>query len=385
VTASPPPSLHTATARLPLVCRPHLHYPSFNARIEEVSACAAKSTLDIPPTDRINAACATWNLAALIASDCGLPDYAEELCLRQLRLFRQVWPVTGDTAIAALQPLVNLVRLTARTGQKNLAYDELTALHHTVHHGGLLIVHGHTIDLTGFTDDATRQRIRPWLRFLMLDDGTRLLASTAQWAKAAAHAAVYDDTCNRLTEARQTQAVAALAEGDSDRAAYVIGSATVAAPWETVVADVLHYLARDTTAGSTSADYPALTTTVNNLFHTAPAHTRMFRTRLALMVTELAPPGSTAQVDLHGTIVHDVLEGGDFYAAREILRRGTTPTNEPRRIQLEDIVRRAGLGAGCLPEGALPVIEEATRIAGGSLKRCLRPRRAAPGSSGSTR
>ncbi|OIJ97771.1 hypothetical protein BIV25_13265 [Streptomyces sp. MUSC 14] len=378
MSASPPTRLHPVTARLPLVSRPHLHYPSLDARIEEVSACAAKSALDLPTSDRINAACATWNLSALIASDCGMPGYAEDLCLRQLRLFRQAQPITGDTAIAALQPLVNLIRLTARAGQKNTAYDQLTALHHAVHHGGPATVHGHTIDLADFTDDATRQHIRPWLRFVMLDDGTRLLASTAQWTKAAAHAAAYDDTPSRLTEARQTRAIAALADSDPDHAASLIDSACVTDSWETVVADVLRYLVRDPSASTTAAHYSALITAVESIFDQAPAHTRLFRTRLALTVIEMAPPSSTAQANLHDTVVHDVLKAEDFYAAREILRRSTAPASAPYRAQMKDIVRGAGLGAGRLPDGALPVIEEATCIAGDSLTRCLAQDRTPP-------
>ncbi|MFC5956811.1 hypothetical protein ACFP51_20730 [Streptomyces pratens] len=374
MTTNPSARLHPATVRLPLVCRSHLHYPSLNTRIEEVSACAAKSARkSLPAPDRLNAACATWNLSALIASDCGLPGYARNLCLRQLHLFRQAWPVTGDTAIAALQPLVNLVRLTARTGQKNAAYDQLTTLHHAVHHGGPVTAHGHTIDLTSFTDDATRRHIRPWLRFVMLDDGTRLLASTSQWAKAAAHASAYDDTPSRLAEARQARTIAALADGAPARAASLIGSATVTDPGETAVSEVLRYLVRDTTDSATPSHHHALASTVENIFVKAPAHTRMFRTRLALTVIELAPPGSTAQADLRNTVVHDVLAARDFYAAREILRRSTTPTDTCHRTQLQDIVRRAGLGVGRLPEGALPVIEKATDIAGESLTQCLVP------------
>ncbi|MER5301323.1 hypothetical protein ABT039_17875 [Streptomyces lasiicapitis] len=372
MTTSPPGRLPPITARLPLVCRSHLHYSSLKARFEEISACAAKSArADAPVRDRINAACATWNLAALIASDCGLPDYAEDLCLRQLGLFRRAWPITGDTAIAALQPLINLIRLTARTGQKSTAFDELTALHHAVHHGGAVTTRDHTIDLTGFTDAATRQHIRPWLRFVMLDDGTRLLASTAQWSRAAAHATSYDDTYDRLTEARQTRTITALADDAPDQAAYLIDSATITHPWEAAVAALLRYLISDVAGSVLPSSYPALTTIVQNVFDAAPGHTRMFRTRLALAVIELAPPGSTVQNDLHHTVARDAIRAEDSYAAREILRHSLAAPGTPHRAQLEDAVRRAGLGAGRLPECAAQLVTDATRVAGDSLAQCL--------------
>ncbi|WP_437009882.1 thiopeptide-type bacteriocin biosynthesis protein [Streptomyces sp. enrichment culture] len=155
----------------------------------------------------------------------------------------QALPVSGDVAIALLQPLVNLIRLTARAGQKNTAYDQLTALHHAVQHGGTVTSRGHTVGLTGFTDDATRDHIRPWLHFLLVDDGTRLLASTCQWARAAAHAAVYDTAPDRLTEARQTGIVTVLAGHNPAHATRLIESATVIEPWETAVSGLLRHLA----------------------------------------------------------------------------------------------------------------------------------------------
>ncbi|MFF3501191.1 hypothetical protein [Streptomyces sp. NPDC003247] len=365
-----PAHLHPAAARLPLVCRSHLNYPSFDARIDEVSACAAKSTRSsLPVTDRINAACAAWNLCALIASDCGLHDYAQDLCLRQLHLFRQAWPVTGNAAIAALQPLVNLVRLTARAGQKAAAYDQLTALHHAVHRGGPVTVHGHVIDLTGFTDDTTREHIRPWLQLVMLDDGTRLLTATAQWARAAAHATAYDDAHSRLGEAHQTRVIAALADGNPAQATQLISSSASAEPWETAVSDVLRHLVRDASGNTAPIHYPALATTVENLFHEASAHTRMFRTRLALTVIELAPPNSTVHAGLRETVAREVLAASDAHVAREILRR--SPAGNPHRKELEDAVRSAGLGAGRLPGTAGSVMERAARIAGHSLTQCL--------------
>ncbi|MBT2412077.1 hypothetical protein J7I94_16120 [Streptomyces sp. ISL-12] len=366
-----PAGLHPVATRLPLVCRSHLHYPHLDARIEEVTACAAKSARDdLPLPDRINAACAAWNLSALIAADCGLPDKAEDLCVRQLRLFQQALPVTGDVAIALLQPLANLIRLTARAGQKNTAYDQLAALHNAVHHGGNITIRGHTVDLTGFTDDTTRRHIRPWLRLLMVDDGTRLLTSTGQWARAAAHAALYDATPDRLTEARQTHVLAALAAGAPDRATRAIDSATVTTTWETALAELLRYLTRHADKSNTPDQHLALAAAAGKLFDHPPAHTRMFRTRLALAVTELAPPGTTAPALCHA-VVRDALDSRDFYAAREILRRNTAPIDAPHRDFLENTVRSSRLGAGRLPQEISNAIAEATRTAGNDLTQCL--------------
>jgi hypothetical protein len=72
---APPAAVRDAAAHFPLICRNQLTYPSLAARLEELHTCAARSQTG-PLNERLNAACATWNLAALIASDCGRPDLA---------------------------------------------------------------------------------------------------------------------------------------------------------------------------------------------------------------------------------------------------------------------------------------------------------------------
>ena len=55
------------------------------------------------------------NLAALILSDCGLPDLARSLCWRQFDTLQTVArPDDPTSAQLALQPLINLARLDMR-------------------------------------------------------------------------------------------------------------------------------------------------------------------------------------------------------------------------------------------------------------------------------
>ncbi|WP_030894143.1 hypothetical protein [Streptomyces sp. NRRL F-5053] len=363
---------HQATARFPLVCRSHLVYPSFTARIEELHTCADKSAQAGPLNDRINAACATWNLAALIASDCGLPDLAADLCLRQLRLFQAAWPVVGDTAIAALQPMVNLIRLTARSGNPQAAYRQLTDLHHAVHHGSTVMLHGHRLDLTQFTTPATVRHIQPWLQFLMTDDGTRLLAATGQWARAAQHATAYDAEPTRLLDSRQARTLAAWHANDPDTADALLDEAQITEPWEAAVQQLLRH-GTATIAGRTGTGrFPTVLNAAQNVVEAAAPHTRMFRVRLVRTLLTLVP------TDPHGlteplcrTVVEDTEEAGDAFAAREILRSPSPMANERQRRNLEALVHDAGLGRGAIPAPALTVMNDALAAAGPSLARCL--------------
>jgi hypothetical protein len=72
----------------------------------------ARSTADQALT-RAAEAC---NLAALIASDCGMPGLARDLCWRQYGVFAQARIRDETTAKLALQPLINLARLHIRDG-----------------------------------------------------------------------------------------------------------------------------------------------------------------------------------------------------------------------------------------------------------------------------
>ncbi|MFI0941190.1 hypothetical protein [Streptomyces sp. NPDC021020] len=84
------------------------------------------------------------------------------------------------------------------------------SVHRAVHDGGTVTVHGAPIDLTDFTNDATREHIQPWLSTVILEDGTRLLASAGQWPRAAEHATAYDQVPERLHESRQATVMATL-------------------------------------------------------------------------------------------------------------------------------------------------------------------------------
>ncbi|MGW3562771.1 hypothetical protein ACWDSL_02515 [Streptomyces sp. NPDC000941] len=241
-----------------------------------------------------------------------------------------------------------------------------------VHDGGTVTVHGHPIDLTGFTTDTTRDHIQPWLRTLLLEDGTRLLVATSQWSQAAEHATAYDQAPERLHDSTQTQVIAHLHRADTDAANSLIDKATITEPWEKAVAQILRHYA-DRLAGRTTAEaFTTVARAVRDGLEPTPPHLRMFRVRLVLTAIDLAPEGCEAQVQpLHNAIVTDTAQAGDAYAAREILRRPVLSASEQPRVELEAIVRDGRLGQGTLPESVLSTMLQAVNTAEASLLHCL--------------
>ncbi|MFJ7997549.1 hypothetical protein ACIQ7D_10445 [Streptomyces sp. NPDC096310] len=364
--------------RFPLVSQSHLVYPSLAARVEEVRTCAEKSTQNGPPRGRINLACATWNLSALIASDCGLTDLATDLCQRQLRLFQEAWPVAGDTAIACLQPIVNLIRLTARAGDPQAAYQHLMSMHRALYDGGTVTVRGHPIDLTGLATDATLDHIQPWLRTVLLEDGTRLLAATGQWLEAADHATVYDKAPERLHTSRQAHVIAHLHTASPDAATSLIDTATITERWERAVAQNLRHYADHLADRATAEAFSAVVNTVRGALEPNPPNLRMFRARLVLAATDLASEGCEAQTrPLHNALISDTIQAGDAYAAREILRHPALSASERSHRELEAIVRDGRLSQGSLPKSVLSTMMRAVNTAGTSLVHCLAEERTA--------
>ncbi|MFF3556227.1 hypothetical protein ACFYXL_22810 [Streptomyces tsukubensis] len=373
MTTTPLPTpFHQVTARLPLVRRSHLVYPSFRARIEELRVCAERSARPGPLASRIDAACATWNLSALIASDSGLPEMAADLCVRQLRLFQAAWPVDGDVAIAALQPMVNLIRLTARSGAPDIAYRQLAGLHRAVHHGGTVTLHGQHIDLTRFATPATVGHIQPWLRFLMVDDGTRLLASTGHWAEAAEHAFTYDPEPHRLLDSRQSRIVSAWHANDPDTTHALLDEARITEPWEDAVLQLLRH-GTETLSGRTRVGlFAAAVVSAQTAVESTEPHTRMFRVRLARIVRALAPAsGQNLAKPVCRAVLDDTQRAGDAFAAREILRSPVPIADDRQRQNLESLVRNGNLGQGTIPATDLTAMGNALNIAETSLTDCL--------------
>jgi hypothetical protein len=96
-------------AWFPLVPRPRPPGRTLEERVADLAALA-ESTTEGSPQERVTRASESLNKAALIASDCGVPDLAHDFCHRHYALFAAKAPLPAWAARLVLQPILNISR-----------------------------------------------------------------------------------------------------------------------------------------------------------------------------------------------------------------------------------------------------------------------------------
>jgi hypothetical protein len=200
--------------RFPLVARARPACPPLDERIGEVGELA-RAAAGQTGTDRLPMAATAHNKAALIASDCGLPDLARALCWQQFDLYQCARPLTGQAARFALEPVVNLARLLIRGSDGEAAHQLLDTLYQAVRFRTDAVIDGQQVsfrDLTGSNDD--HHDLCQWLWTVLLADGTRALASAGRWDQALTHVEQRGGIGQRLLDGRQVTILARCFAGD---------------------------------------------------------------------------------------------------------------------------------------------------------------------------
>jgi len=350
-------------ARFPLVQQRRFRCPDLGTQVRNVRECAKSCHEPTTAEERINRACTVWNLSALIAADCGLPDTAVELCRRQFQIFRAASPVSGVAVIPSLQPLVNLARLTRRSGDPEGAHREFEAINHAVHNGGSVMLHGELVDFDGLIIDRS-STLDSWLRDIMREDGTRALVAAGQWTNAAAHAEKYDDASKQLREARQTRIIAHTLDGQIGAALNLVDNTVTTESWEHAVAVCLrgYMLLNGQSLGA--ADVVELLNTVRRARTASDRPTMLFWVRLGLAAADLALAAQSDARLLCTELVEDAERSIDAFVAREVLahaecRASATPEQAET---LGVLVAQAGLGAGHIPEPMLSDLMRSVEI-----------------------
>ncbi|MDX3715772.1 MULTISPECIES: hypothetical protein [Streptomyces] len=145
------------------------------------------------------------------------------------------------------------------------------------------VIHGTAISFDRIVAaPSDRLDATTWLRAIMLEDGTRLLAATGQWTKAAAHAALYDDASAHLREARQTQVIESLYSGRTDSARAALETSVITEPWERAVAACLRNCIDLHINQLTPAGVAQTLRLVRHAQQSSEPDTAYFRLRLAL-------------------------------------------------------------------------------------------------------
>ncbi|MEV0167799.1 hypothetical protein [Nonomuraea fuscirosea] len=365
------PTLAQLSRWFPLVDRARPPYPPLIDRIAEVVRLARDTERAADP---LLSAAQALNAAALIASDCGLPDLAHELCWRQINPYRQAGHLTIRQARHMLEPAVNLARLHLRAGDAKQTWTLLDTLHRAIATNTEVTIEGRTLptrDLTGSPEEYRELRVWSWR--VHLSETTRALVRLGRWSDALAHIERNKGIGLHLMDGRQVKIVTACLAGDTKTALAVLNSSTLREPWERQVAACLTVMCH------IAENQPVKHETDRMIEQylagePEPGHV-IFRTRLGLAVIDLTARAAPARVSpAYARLVEDALASADGYVAREVLThdRCSTNLNPADARLLTSAAESAGLGIGTIPDPLLNDLLEAVASCEMVIQRVLR-------------
>ncbi|NYH77183.1 hypothetical protein FHR84_000497 [Actinopolyspora biskrensis] len=326
----------------PLLPRPRPACRALTERVDEINHLAHTAAHG-PPEQRITTAAEACNKAALILSDCGLPDRAHQLCRRQFDLFHAHRPLAPTTAKLALQPLVNLGRLHIRNGHGNRAHQLLTHVYQALRTRTATTIDGRNIDLTDLTDDhrAARGDLVRFLWTVLLADGTRALTRAGRWNDALEHLERHKGIGDRMLDGRQVAVLTRIVNDDHEHALDLLAHSSTPETWEQAVASYLTTLCLTTAERDTQ---PADTDMVERYLALPHQSTPpVFRCRLGLCVLDL-----TNHTPITTDIIRQAITAADAYAAHDVLTHPACAQNMSDTDQraLTHIITTAGLHHG---------------------------------------
>lgn len=367
------PDLAQLVRSWPLVDRPRPLYPPLAERIAEVSSLARATE---HAADPLLTAAQTLNAAALIASDCALPELAHELCWRQINPYRQAGRLTIGQARHMLEPVINLARLRLRAGDPEAAKILLDTLHQAIQTNAEATVEGRTLPIRNLTGSSKQSHeLRVWAYRVYLAESTRALVSLGRWQQALAHIESNKGAGLHLMDGRQVQIIVACLAGDVDTALAVLNSSTLSEPWEHQVAACLTVLCH--LAGNRPV-HTEIDVMIERYLASKPAPPghAVFQARLGLAVVDLASRTAPAKTGLAYTrLIDDALAAVDGYVARELLAHSGCAAMliGAEKLALTTAVQAAGLGLGAIPAPLMADLLAAVQIAETAIERALCP------------
>lgn len=328
--------------RFPLVARPRPACTPLPQRVADLLRRAKTAS----ERGDLAAASAVFNLAALLAADCGLPNLARFWCLHLARLTQTTRPTTANEAIHGLEPFVNLARLSTRAGDGAAAWTLLEHLYQAIDTRQPATIDGIDIPVTALTADPDiHRRLRRWAWATLLASGSRALAVAGRWDDARIRLEHHHGIGNRMLDGRQIAVIAHATTGRHTTAQQLLRTTEPGDPWENAVTACLQRLCAP-------APDPAHIAATYHQLDPPPAELTVVYTRLGLSLIDavaLAPPGEPTA----DPIITLVLQAAttDGYAARDVLahpRSRAAATSQQVR-HLTDLVTVCGLDAGHLP------------------------------------
>lgn len=358
--------------RFPLVARPRPACPPLADRVREISDLARAAERD----SKLNSATVALNKAALIASDCGMPDLARALCWRHTEVFLRAQPLGAQEARYALEPLINLARLRIRDGDGDGAYLLLDSLNRAVRSKSDAVIDGRTVSFRHLTNSmADHRQVRQWLWAVLLGDGTRALVAAGQWDRARSHGEQHHGVGQRLFDGRQVEVLVRCLGGEPTAALEFLNSSTPSEDWEHSVAACLAVLCR--IAAGESPVGPIATMMKHYLALDPAVELAVFRARVGLAVLDLSP--HRQQPSVSRRLIHEAIAHADGYVARDVLAHPVCREHmsQDELCTLTAAVASAGLGQGHIPAHLEKELLDASDISADMAERHLAGQHAA--------
>ncbi|MFD0479886.1 hypothetical protein ACFQ0B_75915 [Nonomuraea thailandensis] len=268
-----------------------------------------------------------------------------------------------------LEPVHNLARLQIRADDGQHALRLLDAMYQAVTKDTDLVIGHRTLPLTHLTGaPRERHKLREWVWRQYLADGIRALTLAGRWDEAVTHTRAHQGIGLHLMDGRQVEIIAHCLRGTLGAAQALLEEGTPTEPWEQQVASCLRVMCAEPDGKAASQDVAAM---VGQFFGDEPRPGFVvFRTRLGLTVATLADTSASSRV--LAQLAVEVIESGDGYAARELLRhRSLDGVSDAQREALTDLVAVSGLESGALPAPLLASLTHSVKIAGEALTAAL--------------
>ena len=328
--------------RFPLIARPRPACPALSTRVGDLVHRAEVAERD----HDLGAAAAVHNLAALLASDLGLPDLARAWCHRHAGIYLAAGRLDPAIGRYAIEPLVNLARLQIRAGAGAAAFSLIDRLYQAVRHRLDTRIDGIILPAASLRDDAAcYSELLQWIWAVRIADGSRALASVGRWHDAHTALVRANGIGKLLLDGRQIAILAAATVGDLDTAHMLIDTTVPGEPWQYAVRCSLRLLCRRTaTASRTDIDLAYET------YGSLPPQASLvvFHTRLGLSIIDAVDNvASKIRQQLIDALAEQVIGVGDAYAAREMVQHRQCAASMPadRLSALNAQVAVSGLGA----------------------------------------
>ncbi|MGV9812738.1 hypothetical protein ACWDTQ_12515 [Streptomyces cellulosae] len=359
-------------SRIPLVRRSKKPALPLDERITHLTGLSV-APAGMGHHDLVARASGVLNYAALIASDVGMPDLAADLCWKQYEVFADAGHLTGDIAVMALMPIINISRLLTREGDGEAAYDLLTRLNRAAQKRGTAEICGNTVDLSMLTStDADHRKVCESLWVNVLVDGSRALARIGRWTEAAEAMAAHRGIGNRLLDGRQIKIMALMERDLYQQARDTIDSTNPTEPWENAIAALLRIHCRPAASPAPQADLDVALQEATELIATPDPSTAAFQTRVGLTALDLVRDRTSPYVvPLQNAIA--IVAVLDAHAARDVLNHPLTLpylTSKERR-KLDAALTLSGLGTGRLSTTYMQNLDAAVNRAEAALRDLL--------------